>query len=81
MATAASPAERTLRFVERADLVLSATDDPRQGFERLAALVVPELGDLCAVWIADGAAPRALAVRHADRGARSSSPPCSSTTR
>ena len=41
-------------------------DDPRQGFERLAALLVPELGDLCAVWIADGGAPRALAVRHAD---------------
>ncbi len=45
---------------------MSATEDPRQGFERLAGLIVPELGELCAVWIADGAAPRALAVRHAD---------------
>lgn len=55
-----------LRFLERADLALSALDDPRQVFERLAALLVPELADLCAVWIADGGPPRALAVRHAD---------------
>jgi serine phosphatase RsbU (regulator of sigma subunit)/anti-sigma regulatory factor (Ser/Thr protein kinase) len=55
-----------LRFLERADLALSALDEPRKVFERLAALLVPELADLCAVWIADRGAPRALAVRHAD---------------
>jgi serine phosphatase RsbU (regulator of sigma subunit)/anti-sigma regulatory factor (Ser/Thr protein kinase) len=54
-----------LHFLERADAVLTATADPRRLFERLVGLVVPDLGDLCAVWIADGA-PRALAVRHAD---------------
>jgi GAF domain-containing protein/anti-sigma regulatory factor (Ser/Thr protein kinase) len=56
----------SLRFLERADAVLTAMDDPRRVFERLAALVVPELGDACAVWIADGTT-RALAVRHADQ--------------
>ncbi len=55
-----------LRFLERADRALSTLDEPRQVFERLAALLVPELADLCAVWIADGGAPRALAVRHAE---------------
>ncbi len=55
-----------LHFLERADRALSALDDPRQVFERLATLLVPELADLCAVWIADGGAPRALAVRHAE---------------
>jgi GAF domain-containing protein len=63
----AEPREETpLRFLERADLALSALDEPRKVFERLAAVLVPELADLCAVWIADGGPPRALAVRHAD---------------
>ncbi len=58
--------ESALRFLERADLALSTLDDPSKAFERLTELLVPELADLCAVWIADGGAPRALAVRHAD---------------
>ena len=58
--------DAVLRFLERADLALGALEDPRDIFARLAALLVPELGDLCAVWIADGGPPRALAVRHAD---------------
>ena len=54
-----------LRFLERADEALSGLNDPRQAFERLADLVVPELGDLCAVWVGTGA-PRSLLLRHPD---------------
>jgi serine phosphatase RsbU (regulator of sigma subunit)/anti-sigma regulatory factor (Ser/Thr protein kinase) len=55
-----------LRFLERADAALTAAaGDPHGLLERLAGLVVPDLGDLCAVWFADDV-PRALAVRHRD---------------
>jgi GAF domain-containing protein/anti-sigma regulatory factor (Ser/Thr protein kinase) len=54
-----------MQLLERADEALLATADPREGFERLAGLVVPAVGDLCVIWISD-TAPRALAVRHGD---------------
>ncbi|HYZ17178.1 MAG TPA: SpoIIE family protein phosphatase, partial [Candidatus Acidoferrum sp.] len=54
-----------VQLLERVDEALIATTDPRTSFGRLAGLIVPELGDLCVVWISD-TAPRALAVRHVD---------------
>jgi GAF domain-containing protein len=61
----------TLRFLERADAALSGLKDPQRVFECLADLAVPELGDLCAVWIGTDA-PRAVCLRHSDERTQAS---------
>ena len=59
-------AERTLRYLDDASAVLSASLDLDQTISDLTRLVVPELADWCSISLLDGGRIRLVAVAHTD---------------
>jgi PAS domain S-box-containing protein len=65
--TSRKKAEEALHYLDRATELLTAPLDPEERLQDLARLVVPQLGDWCAIDIVDGSGrPRQAAVAHVD---------------
>jgi PAS domain S-box-containing protein len=64
--TEAKRAERRLRFLAHAGEVLGASLDPERTLRDVAALIVPELADWCAIDLVEDGEVSRVAIAHAD---------------
>jgi PAS domain S-box-containing protein len=64
--TTVKRAEMTQRILAEAGELLSSSPDEEQALDRLARLLVPQLADWCAIYVADARGLPLTAVAHAD---------------